>query len=208
MLAIKVDANEYLNRKLAQKCLESGCDAPLLEGSARCERHDAACKARQRASIARRRKRFGRREGGARCKRCGAPRERYKPCRKCAIERAELAKLNLPPEITDTEKAARIAAATWIDPDGRVRYRGQMKRGQQPHSELNKQDFQWTDECLRAFKAGVRLLDDPLSKDWDREERARVKAATANQGERAARHIGDVVQRLKPAKRGRRDEDE
>lgn len=203
-----------MSSELLQKRLEDGickrnyCGKPAADGSAYCQGHWEDDKRYKRTWAAKRRKAFKRRDGQRKCKRCGTPRQRFKPCMGCAIERREVDKLKLPPEVSDTEKAARIAAATWIDPDGRVRYRGQMRRGQQPHSELNKQDFQWTDECLRAFKAGVRLLDDPLSKNWDREERARVKAATANQGERTARHIDDVVQRLKPAKRPGRDEDE
>lgn len=203
-----------MSSELVQKRLEDGickrnyCGKLVADGSAHCPAHWEDEKRYKRTWAAKRRRAFKRREGQRKCKRCGTPRRPYKPCTGCAIERDQVEKLKLPPETADTEKAARIAAATWVDPDGRVRYRGKMRRGQQPHSELNTQDLQWAEECYRAFKAGVRLLDDPSTKDWDREERARVKAATANQGERAARHIGDVVQRLKPAKRPGRDEDE
>lgn len=94
------------------------------------------------------------------------------------------------------DKAARIAAATSRRNEGRDRYRGTGKKGQRPHSVLNAEDVKMAAESFDAFRAGLIVLGSEEAKLWRRAEREHVAAATANQGERTQRHIGDVLERL------------
>lgn len=55
---------------------------------------------------------------------------------------------------------------------------------------------------FEAFSAGLAVLASPEAALWRRAEREHVVAATANQGERAQRHIGDVLERLVTRPRG------
>lgn len=106
------------------------------------------------------------------------------------------------------DKSERIAARTVKEADGRTRYRGQQRRGQQTHAQLNMQDLGWARDSFEAFAAGVKLLSSDEAKEWRREERAQVTAATANQGERSGRHVDDILERLGHFKQrhGRREE--
>jgi hypothetical protein len=107
------------------------------------------------------------------------------------------------------DRAAQIAAATRLDPDGRSRYHGQGKRGQQPKAELNRQDIRHAKQDFDGFEAGVLLIASPAAEDWSRGERERVELATASLGERASGRMDDILERLGHFKErhGRRDGD-
>jgi hypothetical protein len=94
------------------------------------------------------------------------------------------------------DKEQRIAVATCRHADGRTRYHGTRRRGQQPAARLNMQDARRAQERFEAFQAGVRLLASDEAKTWTRGQRERVEKATASCAESASGHIDDVLDRL------------
>lgn len=117
-------------------------------------------------------------------------------CLPCRIQRNRWAERLVAVVNNQVNKSARIAAATSRRNEGRDRYRGTQKKGQRPHSVLNAEDVAWAAESFDAFRAGLIELAKPEVAAWRRHELEQVKAATANQGQRAQRHIGDVIDRL------------
>jgi hypothetical protein len=185
-------------------CLRSGCEDPAADGSAYCAPHrdkELEYKRKWRAKQVRRRARR------KQCRDCGAPLRSATatlPAEKiwCTAHRIERNRLNALRVAmagggdTGVEKTERIAAATRKDDDGRIRYRGQMKRGQQPRPQLNRQDLGMAKECFQAFAAGIELLATDDARSWPSGDRESVEKATANRGARAQRHVGDILERL------------
>ncbi|HEU4727668.1 MAG TPA: hypothetical protein VFT22_07260 [Kofleriaceae bacterium] len=93
-------------------------------------------------------------------------------------------------------REARIAARTVTHSDGRTRYHGQSRRGQQPAAQLNQQDAELAAECFATFREGLALIETDDVKALPRVQRDGVKSAVAHQGDRAIRHIEDVLERL------------
>lgn len=183
-------------------CLRSGCGAPAADDSAYCTPHRDA----QRAADRQYRKRIRRRRKRLKlCRDCGAqlrPATATKPAEKiwCTGDRLKRNRINALRLVAGVdigvEKTERIAAATRKDDDGRIRYRGQMKRGQQPRPQLNRQDLGMAKECFHAFAAGIELLATDDARTWPSGDRESVEKATANRGARAQRHVGDILERL------------
>lgn len=109
--------------------------------------------------------------------------------------------------VHQVDRDAAIAAATRKDPDGRTRYHGQQRRGQQTHAQLNAQDLRMATDSWEAFCAGVQILGTEDAKAWHRQQREDVKKATASQGERLSGHVDDILERLGhfQERHGRRD---
>jgi uncharacterized Zn finger protein (UPF0148 family) len=105
------------------------------------------------------------------------------------------------------DKASLIAARTRTHEDGRTRYHGQGKRGQQPSAQLNRQDLDFAESAFAAGRDGLGLLETPEVQALPRVQREDVKRAAAHQLDRATRHIDDVLERLGHFKErhGRRD---
>lgn len=108
---------------------------------------------------------------------------------------------------TVVDKEHRIASRTVTHSDGRTRYHGRGRRGQQTHAELNAQDLDMADESYRAFRAGVKLLGSAEAKTWTRAELESVRNATAHQGQRTSDSIDPILERIGHFKQrhGRRD---
>jgi hypothetical protein len=185
-----------------QQRLEQGlctrCGAPALDGAELCREHlvdkrrrDARWRSDQRAA----------RQAAGFCVWCpsSGPPARVKSgetsCLPCRVRRRRLPRAV---EGVDkgVDKEQRIAAATCKHGDGRRRYHGTGRRGQQPAARLNLQDARRAQERFEAFQAGVTLLTSDEAKTWTRGQRERVEKATASCGESASRHIDDVLERL------------
>lgn len=175
-----------------------------------CKRHHRQYKRVDRE--AKQRKREERRAGGL-CVWCPGDRpakatEGSTSCLACRIRRNRIkssdggVRLGVYPEPID-----QIAARTRIGADGRTRYHGQAKRGQQPRAQLNRQDMRHARQDFDGFEAGVLLMASDAAEAWTRGERERVEQATASLGERASGRIDDVLERLGHFKQrhGRRD---
>ncbi len=178
------------------------------EDSSYCATHRDADRKHKREWRARQRRRRARNKE---CRDCGEKLgvgERIW-CKEHRIARHRVSALRPAPGgvASGVEKSERVAAATRKHADGRTRFHGQQRRGQQTHAQLNKQDVVMADSCFDAFKAGIDLLGGEQAATWSRGERERVAKATANQGERTSRHIDDVLERLGHFKQrhGRRD---
>lgn len=191
------------------QCIRPGCKVDATEDSLHCATHLMAERA-YKAKWAKRRRKQARR--ARRCPDCPQTAPRLKPteriwCTAHRIARNRISALHAGGVENHVEKSVRIALATHKDPTNRTRYHGQQRRGPQTHAQLNAQDVGMADQSYQAFKAGLTLIGSDEAKTWTRGERERVVAATANQGERACRHVDDVLERLGHFKRrhGRRD---
>lgn len=154
-----------------------------------CARHRAKEQARVRK--AKRKARAALADAG-KCVRCRKPSETYR-CPACRLlDGCDLPTLSVTAGVT-TDK---IAAATRKHADGRVRYHGQGKRGQQPKSQLNQQDVRHARQDFEGFEAGVRLMASPAAETWTRGERERIEKATASLGDRVTGRIDEVLERL------------
>lgn len=199
----------YMERKVAGLCTRCGKEAD--EDSSLCRKHRrqrnaaaAACMARKRDAL---------RAQGLCIYNCGTSvgKEDY-ACLACRVrigrtQRKLVSLGSVNPVVSQPDKAAAIAAATRRDPDGRTRYHGQQRRGQQTHAQLNAQDLRMAIDSWEAFCAGVRLTGAPEFKLMHRAQRDALKTATASHGERLSGHIDDILERLGhfQLRHGRRD---
>lgn len=117
-------------------------------------------------------------------------------CVACRIERRRTKPLEAVVDRGVDNRSARIAARTVTHADGRTRYHGRARRGQQTHAELNAQDLAMFDEHAGAFRVGVKQLGTEESKAWHRAQREAVKEATAHQGQRAQDSMDLILERL------------
>lgn len=101
----------------------------------------------------------------------------------------------------------QIAARTRTGADGRTRYHGQGKRGQQPRAQLIGQDIRYAREGIAAAEAGYALLDTDEVKQLPRIQRDDVGKAADHQLERVIGHLEDVLERRGhwQQRHGRRD---
>lgn len=94
------------------------------------------------------------------------------------------------------ERSAQIAAATSKDSDGRVRYRGQQKRGQQPKWQLNLQDVRHVRMDFETFEKAVRILATPEARQRHAGDREKVEREAAVVGGSMIRRTDDILERL------------
>ena len=179
----------YLEKKLAGVCTYPRCQRTPAEGAQLCPRHLA--KQRKRDARHKRRLRARRRDAGL-CAFCPAKSKTYR-CVACAVKAGFLPRSSVQSSV---DKSARNAAQTRKHEDGRVRYHGQAKRGQQPAAQLNAQDVAMASECFDDFRAGLTLLESDEVKALPRVQRDNVRSAVCHQGERVSRHLDDVLERL------------
>jgi hypothetical protein len=198
-------ATLYEDRKLAGLCTR--CGGPAADDSSLCAKHRDDQRGRTARTMAR--IRAARVEAGL-CVWCPGTRPTKvaageTSCLACRIRRRRVKPLG--GVHNDVHKHERIAARTATHADGRTRYHGQQRRGQQTHAQLNAQDVEMASECFDSFKAGLALIESAEVKALPRVQRDDVKAATAHQGERVGRHIDAVLERLGHFKQrhGRRD---
>jgi len=130
-------------------------------------------------------------------------------CLACRIRRGRIrdAEGGVSLDVYRKQREQQIAGATRRDDDGRTRYFGQQKRGQQPKQQLNMQDLAHVAEDFEAFSEGVRLLAAPETQKMHRSDIARAEAEVAIVGDRMNRRTDDILERLGHFKQrhGRRD---
>lgn len=203
-----LDLDSYQARKESARCTLTGCRRAASDRSSLCLKHYRAHKRTDRAWRAKRRD--ARRAAGecvdcpgdrparatAGSSRCLACRIRRKGL-KAADRATRVARLGSDDGVVQgvDQRAAAIAAATRRHADGRTRYHGQQKRGQQPKAQLNRQDLRHVREDFEAFAAGIEILAE-RGGEMHRGERERVEGATASRGVSASGRMDDILERL------------
>lgn len=182
----------YLERQQAGQCVYgTSCTQPLAPGSDLCERHlRRERKRKAKAEIARHERN---REKGL-CAFCDTPSETYR-CLAHAIKHGQTPRMAIG-VATAADRAAQIAARTRTHADGRTRYHGQQKRGQQPMAQLNRQDLEMAESAFADFKRAVAVTDTDEFKRMPVIQREAARAAVAGLGDLTCRHIDDVLERL------------
>lgn len=200
-------AATYVDRKAITadtgECLRDGCPDPAASGSMWCEPHRDADRKYQRdyrAKLRRKRRRKGlcldcgkklRRDLGEKiwCTRHRAARNRLSAARPGGVR-------------VGVQKLERIRARTVKGDDGRTRYHGQKRRGQQTHRQLDEQDIQFArNEITRgAERLEVHATETDRSKAGDpmaipKIQRDGIRSDALGYLERAQRHLDDVLER-------------
>jgi|SRR6187549_304345 len=140
-------ADQYSRRKERGDCTRCG-KRPASEDSQYCGR----C----RRKVARIKKRSDERRREARrdakqCVDCGSKSETYR-CKPCSVRQGRLA----PPETLRSTAGADQTKYS-ADYDGRVRYRGQSRRGAPPKEESDRLDLDMAEKSFARAKAGFAL---------------------------------------------------
>lgn len=153
-----------------------------------CARHRAKEQARVRK--AKRKARAALADAG-KCVRCRKPSKTYR-CPACRLlDGCDLPTLSVTAGVT-TDK---IAAATRKHADGRVRYHGQGKRGQQPKSQLIAQDLRYARNGIESAAAGYALMETDEIRAMPRIQREDVARAADHQLLRAIGHLEEALDR-------------
>jgi len=201
-------------------CLYPACHEPAASGSNWCAPHRDKERANQRESRARLRKR---RKRLGQCIDCGVKLRRDRDeriyCAAHRVARNRLGALSRAAAVVQAtvQKSERIASRTVRGDDGRTRYHGQERRGQQTHAQLDEQDIEFARREITAGEAGLKIYavevgrskaKDPLA--LPRIQRDDLRSAALHQLDRAARHLGDVLERHGHAikRHGRREGEE
>lgn len=163
-----------------------------------CDRHYESAKRRARESMARKR---ATRRAGKLCIWCpGNDPAPATPgstaCLPCRIRRRRIKLSDGGVNGGVNERRLAIAAATRKDSDGRTRYHGQSKRGQQPKWQLNLQDMRHVREDCDTFQQALRTLASPEAQRMHASDRSEVELAAAHVGARMTRRTGDILERL------------
>ena len=95
----------------------------------------------------------------------------------------------------------KVAAATRTHADGRTRYHGQQKRGQQPKWQLNEQDLKHVTADFEQFRDGIALLASEEARKRHKSDYQREEFAVAHVGKRMTRRTQDILDRLEGQKR-------
>lgn len=208
--------SDKLQRKLDGWCTYSSACPRRAEGwpdptQQLCRRH--RLKEQKRLSQL---KRAQRTESAAqgKCVRCRKPSETYR-CAACRIlDRCTLPSVSRTARDT-ADRAARIASRTITHADGRTRYHGQSRRGQQTHAQLDEQDIAFALKEIEFGQAGLAqyAYEVQRSKSGDPEAKPRIqrddlRSAALHQIERAVGHLGDVMERHGHVMQRRDDEGE
>jgi hypothetical protein len=136
------------------------------------------------------------------CVRCRKPSETYR-CAACRVlDRCSLPALSGAARVTQ-DKQSEIDAATRTHADGRTRYHGQQKRGQQPKWQLNMQDLVHAYKDFDRFCEGIVTLATPEAQRRHKSDRVAYELAVAAMGESVSRRLDDILDRLGYFKQGR-----
>jgi hypothetical protein len=195
-----VSDSHYQQRLEAGECTYPGCDEPLCSGSSYCEEHWEDHKRRDREY--RQRKRDARREAGL-CLECPGDkparvRHPDTTCIACRVRRRRLTRADgttVGGVGKRVDKDQRIAAATKVGEDGRERYHGQQKRGNQPHIQLDEQDLGYARDALEAGLAGLYVYEEAVRAKTPRIQREDIRSAALHHLNRATGHVDDVLGR-------------
>ena len=129
------------------------------------------------------------------CRTCRKPSATYR-CLACSIkDRSKLVSSRvLMGMVTDRE--AQIAAATRTHDDGRTRYHGQQKRGQQPKWQLNMQDLRHVTQDFAKFSEYLNVLSTPEAQKRHKSDLRAAELEIASIGESVSRRLDDILERL------------
>lgn len=175
----------YRERKLVEPavCARAGCSSAPADDSCLCVAHRDDHRERNREWAARAAKERKRKR---RCRRCGGFRGAA-ACPRCQVVVGRVPKKAL------DNKLDNAAARTWLDPDGRKRFHGQLRRGRQTKATTAAQNI------VAALKAGQQGLDGlayaetPAVQERGRVERAGVERAWLSKIHLAMRLFGEVI---------------
>lgn len=190
---MEVAQTTYQQRKEASLCTR--CGAPAAEDSSLCEQHRDDLRERRANWIATFRE--TRRAQGL-CPYCPASREtpigaEDAMCLACRIARRKTSTVEVVDNVVD--KGRRIAARTRTHADGRTRYHGQGRRGQQPKAQLIGQDLRYARAGLDAAVAGYAMLETDEVKQLPRIQRDDIGHAADHQLLRVIGHCEDALER-------------
>lgn len=181
---------DYLARKLSGRCTRPGCKRKASPSVQLCRSHHYAAKAALKRHFER--KRLDNRNAGQ-CAVCGAKSERYR-CPTCAVKHA----MTRPPSRganNGENQRSTIASRTSVDKDGRTRFHGQGKRGQQPRSQLDDQDLLTARRAIDKAMAGLSLARSPAMLELPRIQRKDAERAALAVAGQSARFVLEVLER-------------
>lgn len=191
---------DKLTRKIEGWCTYSSACPRRAEGwpdptQQLCKRH--RLKEQKRISQTNKAKRVEARAQG-KCIRCRKPSTTYR-CQACRVlDRCTLPSMSGTARVTAmiANRDAEIAAATRTHEDGRTRYHGQQKRGQQPKWQLNIQDLWHVMQDFEQFSQGIVMLATPEAQQKHKSDRVTFELAVAKMGDSACRRMDDILERL------------
>lgn len=189
-----------LQRKLDGWCTYSSACPRRAEGwpdptQQMCRRHRLKVSKRVRETRSARRAESA---AQGKCVRCRKPSETYR-CPACRIlDRCSLPKLSGSSRVSaeTADRQSEIAAATRTHEDGRTRYHGQQKRGQQPKWQLNLQDLRHVMQDFEQFAQGIVVLATPQAQQKHKSDRVEYELAVAKMGDSVSRRMDDILERL------------
>jgi hypothetical protein len=140
-------------------------------------------------------------------------------CLRCKVRRRRLPSTVDGVDNEVDNRRTRIASRTLTGEDGRTRYHGQDRRGQQTHAQLDAQDLGFARREITRGETGLEVyaVEVARSKAGDPEAMPRIqrdglRSDAVGYLERASRHLEDVVERHGRGhamkRHGRRDGDE
>ncbi len=180
---------DYLARKVNGRCTRPGCRRRASGESVLCHGHRQAAISYQNRYNRRKRKNrkvcldCPRKTGEGRyCIRCASRRTARRPRKIRAGEKAG-------------EKKAAIERRTSLDADGRSRFHGQERRGQQPRAQLDKKDIQDAIAALVQADAALDMVRSPGNATLPRMQIKEAVDAVLYVGALGCRLFGDVLLR-------------
>ncbi len=179
-------------RKLAGICTRPGCRRVVGDDSLLCPRHLRAARKASKRYITRRRK--AARKRGL-CADCPRKSQRYR-CLRCSIRRRRLKSAGVDKGVDKrTAIAARTTVDTTVGNAGRVRYHGQVRRGQQPRAQLDEKDIDDAIAALMHTKVGLRAIRAPENAGQPRLVIKEAEHAVLAIGHNGIRLFEDVLDR-------------
>lgn len=189
--------NSYEDRKSGLVCTYSaGCGKPATDDSALCKRHAKTEPKRTRASM---RAIRAARRAMRQCAECGESDSRTKSgLYRCHVCSTRLAATQA--SVTDSvtafeEQLERIRSRTFLEADGRTRYRGRLRRGRQSVEDLDAKDRAIIGQYLAKYDAGIAYARRPEAADVPRIQRDAAQREARSYLRTAARFANEILVR-------------
>jgi len=182
--------NLYEDRKLDGKCTR--CGSPADGDSLLCVPHREADLKYQRKSKKKLR-RQRRKEG--RCAMCGCKADLYR-CLPCQAKHCASSVTGVSDGVQKfDEQLERIRSRTFLEADGRVRYRGRERRGRQSVADLDSKDLALVRTYLAKYEAAIDYARRPEAADVPRIQRDEAVRAANDYLRLAGRFANDILVR-------------
>ena len=164
----------YIDRKLAGLCTRRGCKLKALDDGQLCKKHRTAARRATKRWDAKMRKQ---RRAAGQCASCGAKSKAYR-CLTCRTKRRARIATGTDNGLDKyAERMDRIRARTFVEADGRTRYRGQERRGRQTVADLDEQDIDLAILYLTKCRGALRYARRPEAADVPRIQRREAEHA-------------------------------